>query len=415
MPSIGHMKTLISSPGALRILVISIVARLPLAMLGISLLVHTVHLTGSYATAGIVSGVNAVALGLGGPLLGKLVDRRGQTGVLMLGGCLAGALLCALAALPVGSPAAVLVVLAAAIGLAMPPLGACMRSLLPSLVRDASAAPAVYAVETSAVELTWVVGPPLALGIAALLSTGFALAVAGAVLAGGTALFAAQPASRAWRPEPGGCRTSGGALRVPAMQTLVAIFVAIGVLVGGVEVGAAAAASALGSSAAAGPLLGLWGLGSLAGGILTARLGGGARGAAGLALVLAGLATAHVASVAATGSLVSLGAVLLVAGAGLAPAFASVYAMVERVAPSGVVTEAFAWLSTAMALGGAAGSAAAGALIEGSGPAAAFALAGGAGVVAVLATVTRAHTLAESPSPRRTHWHLSRVTFEGVE
>jgi len=175
------MKTLISSPGALRILVISIVARLPLAMLGISLLVHTVHLTGSYATAGIVSGVNAVALGLGGPLLGKLVDRRGQTGVLMLGGCLAGALLCALAALPVGSPAAVLVVLAAAIGLAMPPLGACMRSLLPSLVRDASAAPAVYAVETSAVELTWVVGPPLALGIAALLSTGFALAVAGAV------------------------------------------------------------------------------------------------------------------------------------------------------------------------------------------------------------------------------------------
>ena len=368
MPSIGHMKTLTSSPGALRILVISILARLPLAMLAISLLVHTVHLTGSYATAGIVSGVNARALGIGGPLLGKLVDRRGQTGVLL-----------------VGVPAAVLVVLAAAIGLAMPPLGACMRSLLPSLVRDASAAPAVYAVETSAVELTWVVGPPLALGIAALLATGFALAVAGILLAGGTAFFAAQPASRAWRPGPAARRPGGGALRVPAMQTLVAIFVAIGVLVGGVEVGAAAAASELGSSAAAGPLLGLWGLGSLAGGILTARLGGGARGAAGLALVLAGLATAHIASIAATGSLVSLGAVLLVAGAGLAPAFASVYAMVERVAPSGVVTEAFAWLSTAMALGGAAGSAAAGALTESSGPAAAFALAGGAGVLAVLA------------------------------
>ena len=73
------MKTLISSPGALRILAISIVARLPLAMLGIALLVHVVHLTGSYAAAGIVSGANAVALGVGGPLLGKLVDRRGQT------------------------------------------------------------------------------------------------------------------------------------------------------------------------------------------------------------------------------------------------------------------------------------------------------------------------------------------------
>jgi MFS family permease len=389
------MKTLISSPGALRILAISIVARLPLAMLGIALLVHVVHLTGSYAAAGIVSGANAVALGVSGPLLGKLVDRRGQTGVLVVGGWVAGALLCALAIVPVGAPLLLLVALAVAIGLAVPPLGACVRSLLPSLVPDPSAAPALYAIETSAVELTWVVGPPLALALAAFLSTGIALAAAGLILAAGTAVFAAQPASRSWRPEPGASRSRGGALRVPAMQTLVVIFVAIGLLCGAVEVGAAAAAAGLGSSGAAGPLLGLWGLGSLCGGVLTARLGGGARGAAGLSLVLAALAAGHVASVVATGSLVTLGAVLLLAGAALAPAFASVYAMVERVAPAGAVTEAFAWLATAMAMGGAAGSAVAGAMAESAGPAAAFALAGGAGVFAALAAVVRAHTLAE--------------------
>ncbi|MDP9258719.1 MAG: MFS transporter, partial [Actinomycetota bacterium] len=139
------MKTLISSPGALRILAISIVARLPLAMLGIALLVHSVHLTGSYAAAGIVSGANAVALGVGGPLLGKLVDRRGQTTVLILGGCASGALLGAMALLPVGAPLPLLVALAVAMGLAVPPLGACVRSLLPSLVPDPAAAPAVYA------------------------------------------------------------------------------------------------------------------------------------------------------------------------------------------------------------------------------------------------------------------------------
>src|SRR5882757_8144633 len=108
------MKTLISSPGAVRILVISIVARLPLAMLGIALLVHVVHLTGSYAAAGIVSGANAVALGVSGPLLGKLVDRRGQTCVLLVGGWVAGALLCALAIVPVGAPLPLLVALAVA-------------------------------------------------------------------------------------------------------------------------------------------------------------------------------------------------------------------------------------------------------------------------------------------------------------
>ena len=395
------MKTLISSPGALRILAISIVARLPLAMLGIALLVHVVHLTGSYAAAGIVSGANAVALGVGGPLLGKLVDRRGQTAVLILGGCVSGTLLGAMASLPVGAPLPLLVALAVAIGLTVPPLGACVRALLPLLVPDPSAAPAVYAVETSAVEFTWVVGPPLALGLAAVLSTGVALAVAGSILAAGTAVFALEPASRSWRPEPGAGRPRGGALRVPAMQTLVMVFLAIGALCGAVEVGAAAAAAALGSSPAAGPLLGLWGLGSLTGGVITARLGGGARGAAGLSLVLAGLAAGHLASVAATGSLVALGAVLLVAGAALAPAFASVYAMVERVAPAGAVTEAFAWLGTAMAMGGAAGSAAAGIMADSSGPAAAFALAGAAGVLAALAAVLRAHTLAGQVTPVR--------------
>jgi MFS family permease len=94
--------------------------------------------------------------------------------------------------------------------------------------------------------------------------------------------------------------------------------------------------------------------------------------------------------------------VLLVAGAALAPAFASVYTMVERVAPAGAVTEAFAWLGTAMAMGGAAGSALAGVMADGSGPAAAFALAGVAGVLAALTPVLRAHTLAGPVSPLHT-------------
>jgi predicted MFS family arabinose efflux permease len=387
------MKTLTSTPGALRLLTLSLAARLPLVMLGIGLLIHTARLTGSFASAGVVTAAHALALGLGGPLLGRVVDRRGQTLVLVAGASVAAALLLVVAFLPAGTPLPVLVALAAGIGFAVPPVGACMRSLLPSLLPDPGTARAVYAVEASAVELTWVVGPPLALGLGTLLSTGAALAITGLALLAGTIAFAVQPSLRTWRPQRETARRRGGALRSEAIQTLVVVFAAIGVLTGVVEVAAAAAATDLGSGGAAGPLLGLWGLGSLAGGVLATRLGGGARTAKGLALVLAALTAGHLALALASSSDVLLGGTLFVAGAALAPAFASAYAMVDHAAPAGAVTEAFAWLATALAVGGAAGAAAGGAVADGAGPASAFVLAGLAGVAAVLVTALRARTL----------------------
>ena len=50
-----------------------IVARLRLAMLTIGMLVHVQHVTGSFATAGLVSGALAVALK---ELLGQAVGTR---------------------------------------------------------------------------------------------------------------------------------------------------------------------------------------------------------------------------------------------------------------------------------------------------------------------------------------------------
>src|SRR3954471_3914180 len=94
---------------ARRLLVISVVARLPLTMLSIALLVHAQHLTGSFAAAGAVSGAYAVALGAGGALLGGVVDRRGQGAVLLGSATASAALLLAIVALPAGAPFALLV------------------------------------------------------------------------------------------------------------------------------------------------------------------------------------------------------------------------------------------------------------------------------------------------------------------
>ncbi len=382
------------APGALRLLGLSVAARLPLAMLSIGLLVHTQRLSGSFAAAGLVAAGYALAEGAGAPLLGRLVDRRGQTLVLLASASASAALLVTVALLPAHTSAAALIALAAAVGLATPPAGACMRTLLPDLLGDLDARRAAYALESSALELTFIAGPPLILGLGALWSTGAALVVTGVILAATTIAFALQPASRAWRPPVRASSARRGALRAAGMRTLVLVLVVVGIVFGAAEVGVVAAATAMGGAATAGPLLAVWGIGSLVGGAVAARLGGGARRARGLALLLLALTAGHAALAAASTSAVAMAVILFAAGASIAPTYATVYAMVEAAAPPGSVTEAFTWLSTAVAAGAAVGAAAAGVLAEVGSPAAAFALCGIAGAAAVTTAVTRARSLA---------------------
>lgn len=392
------MNSLASSPAARRLIATSVLARLPLEMLGIGLMVHCQRLTGSFADAGLVTGVYAIALGIGGPLLGQLVDRGGQTMVLLVSAGAAAALLGAAAILPAHASVAVLLGLAVGIGLATPPVGACLRTQLPALLPDPAALSGAYAVETSVVELCWVCGPPLVLGLGAVWSTGGALAVSGAVLLIATAAFVAQPASRTRRPQPSVTGRRGGALATPAMRILTAVLLGVGLLLGADEVAVTATARAIeGSTAAAAPLLALWGAGSFAGGLVLARLGG-TRTAAALALLLLALTVGQLAMIPAAGAIAMLGAVLFIAGGAIAPTEATVYAMVEDAAPAGTITEAFAWLAAAMAVGGAGGAAAAGVVVQTAGASAAFALAGVAGAVATLIAIARWRTLARRSS-----------------
>ncbi len=334
-------------PAAFRLFAVSIAARLPLAMLGIGVLVHVEHTTGSFAIAGAASGTLAVAQGAGGPILGRLVDRRGQGLVLVASALVAGAALAVTALLPAGAPLPALLAATAVLGFATPPVPACLRALLPTLVREPEALRKAYAVDSAAVELTWISGPPLVLLAGALTSTGLALTLAGAALAVATLAFAAAPASRGWRPPAPATRTAQSALVSPGIKTLALVLAGAGLLFGTTEVAVTAAADA----AAAGPLLGLWGVGSFVGGIVATRAGGGARTGAGLAVLFAALAAGHMALAAGVGSTVALGAGLVAAGTMIAPTCATAYAMVEAAAPGGTVTEAFAWMTTSAALG----------------------------------------------------------------
>jgi MFS family permease len=287
------------TPSVTRLLSSAVVGRMPTGMAGLAIVLLVRGAGGSYAVAGVVAGTYSAALALTSPLLGRLVDRVGQTRV--LAGCAVASALSfgALAVVGRGASPMVLAGLAALAGASVPPVGACMRALWSDLLGRDDQLQAAFAVESTVQELIFVVGPPLVAVLAAAVSPAAAVLGTGALLLAGVGVFAATPASRAWRPR----RRAGdwaGALRSPGIRAVLATIVLLAGAFGTVEVTVVAGAEQLGSRTLAGPLLALWALGSMAGGLAfgsRASDRGPERRMIGLlALVMAGIALLSVAA-----------------------------------------------------------------------------------------------------------------------
>jgi len=344
-----------------------------------------------------------IGRGLTSPLLGRLVDRHGQTPVPIGCATASAILLVAIALLSASVPAPLVVVLSGMIGTVSPPLAACVRALLPVIGTDPNALNAAYTLETTALELTFIAGPPLAPGLATTLSTRASLLAGAIILLAATGAFAGQPASRHWQGHNGTPVRSAGAVHSPAIRTLALVLGAVGIIFGAVDVAVAATATAQHAIGDAGPLLGIWGVGSLLGGIIATRTHTTAHRVGAVILLITALAAGHAALILGSGSLPILGGLLLVAGAAISPATGAIYALASRAAAPGTKTEAFAWLLSASATGASIGVAAAGALSQTAKPQAAFALAAGAGALAVLIAIAGRRSLASEPTREAHH------------
>ena len=76
-------------------------------------------------------------------------------------------------------------------------------------------------------------------------------------------------------PEPDRVRGLAGALASPGVRTLLGTMIVVGAGVGIIEVAVPALCEAAGAPSATGFVLGLWGLGSLVGGVVASRLSRG--------------------------------------------------------------------------------------------------------------------------------------------
>jgi MFS family permease len=384
------------TPSVSRLLGSAVVGRMPTAMAGLAIVLLVREAGASYAVAGLVAGAYSIALALTSPLLGRLVDRVGPPRVLV-GSAGASALsFGALAAAGRSASPAVLAVLAGLAGASIPPVAACMRALWSELLGHGGQLQAAFAVESTVQELIFVIGPPLVALLAAVFSPAAAVLGTGALLLIGVGVFAATPASRAWRGQRRAADWAGP-LRSRGIRAVLASIVLLAGAFGIVEVTVVADAEQLGSRTLAGPLLALWAGGSMIGGLAFGSRASD-RGPEQRMIGLLFLVVAGIALLAVAGGLVQLGAGMVLAGLGIAPAIACLYLLVDRLAPAGTVTEAFTWVTTAFATGFAIGNALGGTLVQQVGIDDAFLIAAGGVAAAALLARLRRHALAAPPA-----------------
>src|SRR4051812_45892823 len=120
--SLGGVRSVLRTPGVLPLFLASCVARLPMGALGLLFVLHTQALTGSYARGGLVAAGYTLALGASNPALARLVDRRGQTLVLLAGAPVCATAVATAAVLPAGAAGEWLVVCAIVAGACQPPV-----------------------------------------------------------------------------------------------------------------------------------------------------------------------------------------------------------------------------------------------------------------------------------------------------
>jgi MFS family permease len=390
---LGPYKDVLSRPGALAFSASGALARLPMSMVGIGIVLMVSAEYGSYGLAGRVSAVYVIAQAVCSPQLSRLVDRHGQARIMRPAVAVSAAGLVGLiAASLTGASEVVLYVTAAVTGAAIGSFGSLVRARWSYVLGDTRQMHTAYALESALDELVFVVGPVaatlLATGVAP--SAGLVIPLV-AMIVGGywfCALKATEPPV-ASKDQP---RPRGSVLRTPAMFVLVLVFVAMGSIFGANDVATVAFADEAGHKNMAGPVLAVFAAGSLVSGLLYGtrhwKRPLHQRFANGMIALAIGVSLFFFVD-----SLWALAAVMFVTGFAIAPTIINGNALVQQLVPAERLTEGLTWVGTALGVGVSVGSSVAGVRIDAAGSHAGFLVVVVSAAVAVIAVLLSYRTL----------------------
>ncbi|WP_104081918.1 MFS transporter [Cryobacterium sp. Y11] len=359
--------SLLRTPGVSRLIGAQLTARFPFGMLSLAFLIHIEQIFNSYGAAGLVLGAMSIGQAIAGPLTSRLMGRLGMRPVIIATMFICAVSIIVMALVPLSVVSLMLIGFVA--GLSTPPIQPAVRTIYPKIVNSRQLTP-LFSLDASAQEIIWVLGPVIATFVALQVSTIAGILLAVFFLVAGGIWFVSLPEVGRVRI-PRSRRKLGVVLKKPEVLLSTVVGFMLVAACASVEAGVVAVFGH--GSADAGWVLGIFAIGSLIGGLALghAPIGPWAL-AARMLIVTIGLALASVWL-----TFWWLSFALLLAGLGIAPAFAVLFGIVSASVKFSDTAEAYGWVGTGQLIGAALGSAIAGFSIDHSGPVSAIYVAAG--------------------------------------
>lgn len=365
----------LSLPGTLRFSATGFVARLPVAMVGLGIVLLVSGTTGSYASAGLLSAAFQLPAALGAVVTSRWVDRLGQ-GRLLPWLALANALFLVafVAAVELAAPLVLQAALVACAGLAQPAIGSMVRARWAANSPDDATLRSAFALESIVDELVFTIGPLVTAFLAFQLALPLPLVLAAGLGLVGAVLLALQrqtqplPSRHAAHEEEGRRRT---VLAYPGLALVVVAALGVGSVFGSYEVTVVAFTGLAGQPGLSGLVLAVWAFGSMCGGIwFGSRHWSMTLGRQ--MVVLPGLLAAALVLAPFASSVAVLTIVTAIAGVAIAPTLIASFSLSQRLVPARQLTEGLTWTNSGLALGFSAGTAVTGVVVDAHGTTWAF-------------------------------------------
>lgn len=329
-------------------------ARFPNGMSSLAILLHVEQQTGSYGAAGLVLAATSVGQAVAGPVTSRWMGAWGMRRVLTLTLSVCVVAVLCLALLPLSLPGYMALGLIA--GLSTPPVQSAVRTIYPKLVNAKQLTP-LFSLDASLQEIIWILAPVVITLVSTQVGTTQGLLLVAVFLVGGGSWFILSPEVGRVRIPRSRSALGKVVLKPPVLMATTIGFLLIGAC-SAVEVGVVATFEH--GSLEAGLVLAVFAVGSLAGGLSFGHIPIGPWAMARrLAIVTVGLALTMVSL-----NVFWLGGTLILAGIGIAPALAVLFAITTASVKFSETAEAFGWAGTGQLIGAAAGSAVAGFLVD---------------------------------------------------
>lgn len=372
------------APGAKGFSAAGFFARLPIAMAPIGIVAMLSQTHGEYWLAGAVSATFALTNAAVAPQISRLVDRKGQSSVLVPATIIS---VIAFAILIIATnqrwPAWTLF-LSAFLAAAMPSIPAMMRARWTEIFRDRPELNTAFAFESAADELVYIAGASLSVGLAVSLFPEAGMMISTASLALGTFAFLLQRSTEPKvRAVESGSRQHS-AIRLRSVQIITVALIFVGSTFATAEVSAVAITKELGQPEAASLVIGVYAIGSFVVGLLLGAINPKMPLQRQLLIAVSVLALTALPLLFAGTTVSLLAFAVFLSGVAISPIFITAFGLIERRVPESMLTEGVTWVMTGIGIGMALGAFISGWVIDNFGPSNGFWVS----IAATLSTVT---------------------------